>query len=42
MSEEEKIELKNAVVADMGGSLTNYATIEYVNELMMVDESIEI
>ena len=31
MTDVQKAELKDAVIADMGGTLENYATIEYVN-----------
>lgn len=42
MSESEKNDLINAVTNQMGGSLEGYATIEYVNSMMTVDNTTEV
>lgn len=42
MSETEKNDLINAVTNQMGGSLEGYATIEYVNSMMTVDNTTEV
>lgn len=42
MTEEEKSALNESIISDLNISFDGYATIEYVNELMMVDENTEI